>query len=212
MVARQRLHLSLRLFMLLCLASGLILAWLGLVHQRRGLDSLNSGVDQWVPFGDSSELFKNAAGVRGASIQSVDDLAALAARPDVCGQLEYIGIYTPHAYEAFTPGDFPNLKKVSLSNVDLGRLSLAKLQCLSRLEMLLVSEVQHDPMRALEHLTQFPRLRHLVLHVGADVRWSDFPELKQLETLRISSPALNAQELEQLRQRLPNCDVVVPDM
>ncbi len=212
MIPRVRLRVSLRLFMLLCLGSGLILAWLGLARQRREFESHMSGVAKWTRFGGSGELLRNAAGVSGASVQSSDDVAALAASPEMCVQLEYMGIYSPKAFEAFAPGDFPNLKKVSLANVDLGRNALTKLQCLSKLEMLLVKEVQHDPIQTLNDLTQVPCLRHLVLNVGPGVKWVDFPELKQLETLRISSPAVNARELEQLRQRLPNCEVVVPDL
>ena len=211
MVPRIRLRVSLRLFMLLCLGSGLVLAWLGLAHQLHEFESLMSGVDRWTPFGGSGELLRNSARVMGASVQTSDDLAALAARPEICVQLEYIAIYAPEAFEACAPGDFPNLKKVDLANVDLGRNGLTKFHCLSDLEMLLISEVQHDPVQTLNDLTQVPRLRHLVLNVGPGVRWVDFPELKQLQTLRISSPDVSADELGQLRQRLPNCDLVVPD-
>ena len=212
MVPRIRLRVSLRLFMLLCLGSGLTLAWLGLAHQRREFESHLAGVDRWAAFGGSCELYGSPAGVRGANVRSSDDVAALAARPEICVQLEYVGIYAPEAFEAFAPGDFPNLKKVSLVNVDLGRNALTKLCCLSKLEMLLISESQHDPVQTLNDLTQVPRLRHLGLKVGPGVTWADFPELRQLATLQLSLPDVNAHELEQLRRRLPNCDVVVPDL
>jgi len=145
-------------------------------------------------------------------VQTSDDVAALAARPEACVQLEYVGIYSPEAFEVFVPGDFPNLKKVSLDNVDLGRNTLTKLCCLSKLDMLLISELQHDPVPTLNNLKQLPRLRHLVLNVGPGVTWVNFPEWKQLRTIQISSPDVSADELEQLRRRLPNCDLVVPDL
>lgn len=211
MVPRIRLRVSLRLFMLLCLGCGLVLAWLGLVQQRRALESQMSGVDAWTPFSGSAEILGNSTHVRGASIRSNDDLAALTARPEICVQLEYMGVYAPDAFEAWTPDDFPNLKKVSLANVDLGRHALTKLSSLSKLEMLLIFEMQHDPVQTLNDLMQFPRLRHLVLDVGPGVRWGDFPALKQLKILRISSPDMDADDLALLRQRLPNCDLIVPD-
>ena len=182
------LRVSLRLFMLLCLGSGLILAWLGLARQRREFESQMSGVDRWTRFGGSGELLGSSAGVRGASVQNSDDVAALKARPEICVKLEYVGIYAPEAFEAFAPCDFPNLKKVSIANVDLGRNKLTKLCFLSKLEMLLISESQHDPVQTLSDLAQVPSLRHLVLNVGPGVKWVNFPELKQLKMIQISSP------------------------
>ena len=211
MAPRIRLHVSLRLFMLLCLGSSLILAWLGLVHQRREITSRMSGVTRWTRFSGSSELLADPQNVKGASIRSKDDLAVLVAKPEICAQIEYLGIYAPDAFAAWAPRDFPNLKKVSLWDVNLGSQGLAKLSCLSNLEMLVISELQHDPVQALNDLTHLACLKHMILMVGPGVRWVDFPELTQLKTLQVSSSDVSADDLERLRTRLPNCELVAPD-
>lgn len=211
MAPRIRLHVSLRLFMLLCLGSSLILAWLGLVHQRREFTSRINGVNRWTRISDSSELLGDPQNVIGASIGSKEDLAALVAKPEVCAQIEYLSITAPEAFAAWAPGDFPRLKKVSLWNVDLGNNRLAKLSCLSHLTILFISELQHDPVPALNDLTHLAGLQHMVLRAGSDVRWADFPNLPQLRTLQVSSSDVSADELERLRARLPNCELVAPD-
>lgn len=211
MARRIRLHVSLRLFMLLCLGSSLILAWLGLVHQRREFTSRTNGVYRWTRIGNSSELLADQQNVLGASIGSQEDLAALVATPEVCAQIEYLSITAPEAYAAWAPADFPKLKKVSLSSVDLGSNGLAKLSCLPNLRILFVSELQHDPIQALNDLTRLAGLQHMVLRAGSGVRWVDFPDLPQLRTLQVSSSDVSAEDLERLRARLPNCELVVPD-
>jgi hypothetical protein len=206
-----RARLSLRLFMLLCLGAGALVAWAGLVYQRGEIEqSLQPADYKWQPLGRASEWFVNRHGeVIGATIKHADDWEALRQRI-ATSKLEYLAIRSPGAFRALRPQEFPNLRKLSLGEVDLDRGVLSTLSELPKLHFLLITELGGDPVSAMSELESVATLRQLVLCLHPDASLDEFPALRQLRALTLSHPNATSEQLSAIRERLPDCVVSGP--
>jgi hypothetical protein len=213
-VPALRFRVSLRMFLLLCTGTGLILAWFGLTLQRRGLESHSGGKLYTYKRIDNSALLlgNSVRGVmEGAEVTGATGMMALAAQQEVCSQLEFVRMHTAEVLDAFQPRMFPNVKSVALYTFDVQSGAIRKLRELPALQSVWISDVDHDPAAALNELLEVPRLRHLTLRVGAGYSWKEFPQLQQLEMLTVISPRLSGEELRRLHEQLPHCNVSNPD-
>ena len=61
----------------------------------------------------------------------------------------------------------------------------------------------------LDELESVTRLRHLILNLYPDFSFDSFPSLEHLQTLRVISPKVSAEQLQMLQERLPNCDIII---
>ena len=124
----MRFQLSLRMFLLLCAGAGFLAAWAGLAWQNREGVQRYEIRYEWREFGKAGKiLVDDRLKVTGASVRCRTDLEELIARPGVPMTITYLSIYGSEAYRAFRPEDFPNVKKLSLCNVQLQQDSMVRL-------------------------------------------------------------------------------------
>lgn len=210
---RKPFRVSLGMFMLLCVGASLLLAWIGLTWQRWEFEHTYGGVATSVRDfssidGEEDRVFPSTM----RAVRSKRDLTDLKNSRDTdCAQLQCLQIYSPEAWHAFQPSDFPRLTTVELVDIALSDGALSKLSELQDLQFLTITERLTDPASAIDELQNVAALRHLVLTVGTQMQFESFPQLNQLRTLVISSPNLTPAQLVVLRERLPNCEVSVSE-
>ena len=209
-----RVRMSLRLFYLVCISSSLFLAWLGLTYEYRDLESQTARTNyRWKFISNSSQLYLNDNGdIYGAEIRDAADMELLLRNYQVaCSRMKYLCVCSPEAYTAFQAHTFPSVKKLHLANVKLTPERLAKTGVLADLEMLILSEREGDLSLTWSELDRIPNLKHLVLDVSPEVSFTEFPEFKELRTIRFSSPNATSEQIIGLQRRMPNCIVIGPE-
>src|SRR5262245_8543892 len=121
MLRNLRVRITLRFFLLICTAASLLIAWVGLIYQREIFAKRTQGTNyEWKRLGSQSGLWVNDNGeVAGADIRNAEDWAILSERNVELSDLEYLSIDSPDAFGTFQPREFPNIKKIQLTNVNV---------------------------------------------------------------------------------------------
>ena len=202
-------RIGLRLLLLLSIAASLLLAWLGITSDLRKLEQQDAATSEWKNLGEASRIELRTDGqLFGAQIHSGHDMELLQSNFD-CFTLEFLGIYSPEAYGKFRPEKFNSVTQLHLANAGLTAERLEKALLLNKLDKMVLTQAEGDDLSAawkgLERLTN---LKTLILFVGPQVSFSDFPAMEDLRTLVLSSPDATAEQARALRGRLPNCTVI----
>ena len=130
----MRLRVSLRMFLLLCTGAGFLVAWAGLVWQRR--DNAQANDYSWRQFGNSGEMWiYDHFERRGASIRDRVDLEELIAKPEKCESITFLQIFGTEVFRAFRPRDFPNVKKLALYERGTSTQFIGSAQRVSQLDV-----------------------------------------------------------------------------
>ena len=210
------MRFSLKLLTLLIILSAALMAWLRVREEYVTAQSRSLANTDWhtefIPEkdGQNSRIAVNAIGeVQSADLAGSAGYVALRERPDAFTQARGLSLLSMDAFSRFDPHEFPNLKWLSVHDLDYDAVSFSRIDSLQHLQKLTIDARMSDPLPALATLPDMPNRLHLVLRIDRVQDPENFPRLEGVSTLALHVPGIDEATLETIRRRLPECDVVV---
>ena len=213
---------SLKLFLLVCLLSSMLVAWIAIGRMQLHDESTHAKSQQfsWTSFSESGGHAGDEIGgfrtdgngvITHAHVRDAYGFDVLADFAGGCERLPSLLIYGPEAYASFKPEDFRGLEQLTIAGVPLSSDSLQSLVSLPNLRKLALSDFTNDPnsdpVSSLQALTELSTLRDLKLESEMLDGLSSFPDLQRIERMVIYHPGAQPKDLQNLRQHLPDCNI-----
>ncbi len=207
------MRFNLKLLLLLVTLCAVILAW-NQVRQRtivaQTQSLANSGYHmEYVPEAEnrhSSFYIDGVGAVTQAVLRGPEGYAALRKRLDAFDQIKELTFTSTDAFAFFDAREFPNLKSLTLRDLDYTTISLSSITLLKRLQRLEIQAYKSSPIPILATLPEMPRPIQLHLRTDKLDSFDDFPQLKGVTKLVLNVQTSSA-EMQILRERLPGCDI-----
>lgn len=209
-------QISLKLFLLVCTLAGVLLAWWLATQDSAAIlhDLTASQRRQWTNITDETgshgELASDGLGKPlFATARNERVIQILQADPSICDRLGGIGLAGADAFRQLVSVDMPALKMLSIGDIDLSNEPISMLKRFERLERL---DLPWDPSQdrgVLDELAALAQLTQLTLRCEGTASFEGFEVFEQLRALTIYCRQCDAEDLQSLRARVPNCHIAV---